>query len=812
MKRLFLSLALLLSLSSSAQTVDDYLEFLYGSMPLNDSIDYDRDYWRENVELAMRARREMPWGASVPEREFRHFVLPVRVNNENLDSARRVFYRELAPRVKGLSMHDAALEVNHWLHEKANYRPSDARTSSPLATVRTTWGRCGEESTLGVAAMRAVGIPARQVYTPRWAHTDDNHAWVEVWVDGRWHFLGACEPEPILDLAWFNAPAARGMLMATNAFGHYDGPEQKLYSDSCYTRINVTANYAPLRRARVKVVRPDGSPAAGAYVSFRLYNYAELYPLFVTQADSAGCAELLCGMGDLTAWASDGSGFGVVELPADVSDAVTLTLSPDGGLAQPLELTLTPPPGNAVIPRPTPAQAAENARRFAIEDSLRNLTMADFFNERTADDWVNTYAPDAADKGRIKAQLISSYGNHPVISGFLKANPDSAAAFLCQLSAKDLRDVTPEVLADMFTNRTSPVIPRVDNELLTPFCAFFDANVPADLAERWKARPELIPAWIAENIAPANGRNPNRYCISPAGVWKARMADDHSRDIFFVALCRWLGIPARINWVTGATEWGSPLTPVSLGGAASDLDLPSSTLNLTYDGEIPANPVYYTHFTLSRIVDGKPQLLSYDDNATLSYLNPFSLAPGEYLLTTGRRMADGSVMARLERIELQVGQTVDRPLTIADNPDEISVIGSFNADPLLPVTGRGFFVLAVIAPGHEPSTHLLNELRENRDALEKWGKKIVLLFASDQEMARFDRTKFPGLPSNVVFGVDPDGKYLEEMAEEFRFDEDKSSFPALIVADTFNRVVFHSTGYHVGLGERLSTLLPRLPE
>lgn len=78
-------------------------------------------------------------------------------------------------------MEDAILEVNHWCHEKATYQPSDARTHSPLATVYTAIGRCGEESTFLVAALRAVGIPARQIYTPRWAHTDDNHAWVEAW-------------------------------------------------------------------------------------------------------------------------------------------------------------------------------------------------------------------------------------------------------------------------------------------------------------------------------------------------------------------------------------------------------------------------------------------------------------------------------------------------------------------------------------------------------------------------------------------------------------------------------------------------------
>lgn len=97
-----------------------------------------------NVRASRQAADEMPWGKRIPEDIFRHFVLPVRVNNEHLDSARVVFYKELKDRVKTLSLQDAILEVNHWCHEKAIYTPSDARTSSPLATVRTAYGRCGE--------------------------------------------------------------------------------------------------------------------------------------------------------------------------------------------------------------------------------------------------------------------------------------------------------------------------------------------------------------------------------------------------------------------------------------------------------------------------------------------------------------------------------------------------------------------------------------------------------------------------------------------------------------------------------------------
>lgn len=86
------------------------LMFLYAYMPTGDVTDYTGDYYLENVRLSDQARQEMPWGKEIPDDVFRHFVLPIRVNNENLDDSRRVFYNELKDRVKNLSLHDAVLE------------------------------------------------------------------------------------------------------------------------------------------------------------------------------------------------------------------------------------------------------------------------------------------------------------------------------------------------------------------------------------------------------------------------------------------------------------------------------------------------------------------------------------------------------------------------------------------------------------------------------------------------------------------------------------------------------------------------------
>ena len=143
------------------------LSFLYRYMPLADITDYTTDFHLQNVRATFEARQQMPWGTTVPELLFNHFVLPLRVNNEALDMSRPVFFKELKERVKGMSMEQAILEVNHWCHEHVTYQPSDSRTLSPLACMKTAIGRCGEESTFTVAALRSIGIPARQMGTHR---------------------------------------------------------------------------------------------------------------------------------------------------------------------------------------------------------------------------------------------------------------------------------------------------------------------------------------------------------------------------------------------------------------------------------------------------------------------------------------------------------------------------------------------------------------------------------------------------------------------------------------------------------------------
>ncbi|MBO4549591.1 MAG: transglutaminase domain-containing protein, partial [Bacteroidaceae bacterium] len=442
------------------------LDFLYAGMPLPDSVDYSREFWEANVKVTLKARHEMSWGERVPQREWQHFVLPLRVNNEDLDSFRIVYYDELKERVKDMTMYSAALEVNHWCHEHVSYQPSDSRTSSPMNTLRSAIGRCGEESTLTVSALRAIGIPARQVYTPRWAHTDDNHAWVEVWVDGMWYFLGACEPEPVLNLGWFNEPASRGMLMHTKVFGDYSGPEEVVSKTPCYTEINVTKNYADVAEVIVTVLNADSLPVEGATVDYRLYNYAELYPIASKQSDARGKSSLTCGKGDLIVWASKDGKFGFRKVSVGKDALATVVIDKDSTYTDSFDLDLMPPMGKDNKPDVSVESVRANRNRLAQEDSIRNAYMKQAFCQD-----ANPDSPEALARA-----------NWQTIVAFKKKCQDTKLAddILATLSKKDYRDVTLDVLIDVAESAMGDagnkeikevLFPRVANERLTPYRA-----------------------------------------------------------------------------------------------------------------------------------------------------------------------------------------------------------------------------------------------------------------------------------------------------------------------------------------------------
>jgi len=818
------------------------LEYLYAYMPLSDLADYDGDFFLQQLKSALKARNEMTWGSVIPEDIFLHFVLPSRVNNENLDLFRVVMYDEIKKRISGMNMHDAALEVNHWCHEKMTYRGSDERTSSPLASLKTSFGRCGEESTFAVTALRTIEIPARQVYTPRWAHSDDNHAWVEVWIDGQWYFLGACEPDPELNMGWFAEPARRAMLVHTRAYGAYRGSEPVIDNEERFAELNLIQNYAAAKSIYVKVLSSDNKPVADANVEYQLYNYAEFYPIAKGTTDKNGISSIITGLGDLLIWAYQDEKWGYKKISVDKMDSVTVIIADQhpAGLTEKFDF-IPPVEKNPLATKVTQKDRDYNTFRLHQEDSVRALYMSTFKDSA----WVATFA---AEQGLSAEKLTpifqKSYGNWKEIADFISGTPNFQkewAVFMLEvISEKDIRDTKAEILKDHLANSFNYNNPassqnkeffaryvmsgRISNEMMLPWRAFLQKQFAYDFVMLFKSDVHVLVDWIKENIKIDNTANlHSRAPLSPRGVYELKMADKRSRDIFFVAVCRSLGQAARINPATSLPQYHD-------GSEWKNVAFEPVTENITEKGFIhfvnpdPGfDPKYAVNFTIARYNAGVYRTLELDYGLKISEFEAKTeVEAGKYLLVTGNRQADGSVLSSVTFFEVPANSTTDIKVEIRQNFTPAEPWAKINpavykfkryatneAIALQTLTANKGAILIWIDPDKEPSKHVMADIPAVKDIIEKWGGGLVFLFASDKVSASFKPANFPNLPVQTVFAFDKETKLLNEI-EKLRNRNCGDNLPVIVITDRNGNLVYFSEGYKIGIGEQIAKAIAPL--
>lgn len=812
----------------------DAMEFLFAYMPLPDIMDHSRQFHLDNVRAAFLAKSEHEWGKHMPGYLFRHFVLPLRVNNEVLDDFRTLYFRELNDLVKGMSMTDAVLEINHWAHQHITYTPTDGRTRPATGTLMNALGRCGEQSVFLVAALRTAGIPARQIYTPRWAHTDNNHAWVEAWVDGEWHYLGASEPAPVLDNAWFDAPVLRAMLLTTNAFGDYKGPEEWLESTAVHTVLNVSDNYVPIAPARVRVLNPDGTPAEGVEVTFRLYNYAELYPLVTRIANKLGEASVDLGLGDIVVVATKGDLIAMKELAVRPdAEVLELTLGSWDEIPAEQHFQLTPPEEKKPEVRFTPEEEAANNKRMEENTRIRTAYTDTFFDETEAAEAVKEMGLSGADASKAADFLVTARGNHDAINNFLSSSIQSgktreALALLSSLMQKDLEDIPLAVLSDALNRDLTPeewadeeiICPRVIFETIYPVEKQLESFV-SEIASEVPGFSEMTTDQKAEAIAKKVSTfwNDDKYNylwmpMSPVSTWKLKGGDKRSLTVLLVRLLRAAKISARFDRANEVVLYrstdGTDKILRYLKATKKEPSEAACSLSLSYEPKgFLKTPGYAVHYTVGYFSkEGKFGTYGFPDYASVNDLNGQKILYDRNFLSTGTREADGT--ARYAIRKMPCGATA--PLLFDFDENAVNVIGELNSEALykdasagaeksiLSTTGRGYFALLIVKPHHEPSDHIL---RDVRSLLGEDGKFPLPVLALTSGAETSDELK--KLLPEAVWGTDTQN-ILKQIADgtEHAMPLD---FPVVVVSDTFNRVVYFSQGYTIGIGDRLGQVI-----
>lgn len=815
--------------------VKEWMTYLYATMPLADVADYPFITWLPYVKHALKVRQEIQWCRELPEDIFADYVLYPRINTEDIEECRQLFYSMIYERVKDLSVEQAALEVNYWCQENATYQSADDRTSSAMTVYRSGSGRCGEESTFAVTALRSVGIPARQVYAPWWSHCDDNHAWVEVYLNGKWHFMGACEPEPILDKGWFTNASSRAMLIHTRTFtgADSDAELQELYGEERAARCHVedgvtyehiTEHYALTRALRVRVQTEDGQPAAGVLVRFEILNMAEFSSVANMKTNADGVVDIRLGLGQIQVHAIDCGGKKMAEqmvhMEEDCEITLTLTENPDCDaewqafdFIAPLDYPMHP--GTL-----TEEQRIERDARMEKGIQMREERIEGFFRPEEAGRY------DAS----VQEILHLAKGNFEAIAGFLaqSALDDGLyrQALLKTLTKKDYRDVKKEVLEehlicameysqdyadDIFAAYV--LCPRVFNETLTQYRGFIQDYFDEKTKKKFVKHPAQIMAWIEENLDAQPQMDYQDLFYTPAESLISGKTDPISRKILFVAICRSLGIAARLNPVDGEAEY--------LDG---DYFAKAKTMAKTEKGELelscekPEDWIYRQTFTVGRLDHGIYRRIDMPV-ADESGVFRCQLEEGTYRLLTVNRLPNGHMYAYAYRFAVQAGDQIRIPLQKrhVDLAETLSHNDIVDFD-LQPVKGQKVKastllqkrknILVWIEEGKEPTEHILNEMMEQADDFKALDGDIIFMLREEGAVRQATLAKAMAMIPNIRLVYDDFHENVNTLGRRMYVDPDK--LPLVLVLCDGLCGVYASSGYNVGLADILVRIVKAL--
>ena len=511
---------------------------------------------------------------------------------------------------------------------------------------------------------------------------------------------------------------------------------------------------------------------------------------------------------------------------------------------------IVPPPENVRLPEVTPAQRAENDRRFAREDSLRHAYEATFPTHEEA----LAFTQEHGYGHHMVFPIEWSRGNWRTIEAFMTLADDHERVeqLFQTLSRKDFHDITLPNLIDSYMDRDAILGPRVENEFLSPYKSLFQG---IEQLENLKT-PQDVVTYVRSNITVLDDPKAWSIPMSPYSVFLSEVADPRSRDIFFVALARTRGIEAQKDPVTGKIQYRTDddWLDVDFDGAGPAVAAPTGILKLAYTPDkVVDNPRYYSHFSRSKIENGRPRLLEFDEGEVdmgggVDWAHVFKkgypLEEGRYLLVSGNRLSGGAVPVTMIFFDVVAGEETVIDLVLRAGEGEVPVIGSFDAETkfrpvalaktedgdvlsreaegeqsLLAACGRGHYALAILEPGKEPTNHVLRDLAAAREKLEAWGRPIVLLCSSETAMHRLQVEMSEGryglLPSTIVLGLDSEGTVQKGIEQGMKVGPASASgaptrLPLVILADSFNRVFFLSEGYTIGLGEQLAATVAKL--
>lgn len=796
------------------------MKFLYGTMPIRDAGEYEFEVFLGYVRHSLMVYTTMDWCKNLPEEIFINHILYYRINSENIVDCRRFFYDQLIDRIRGLSAKEAALEINYWCAENGSYEASDRRTISPVTLYKSGKGRCGEESTFAVTVFRSVGIPARQVYTPRWAHCDDNHAWVEVYVDGRWHFLGACEPEEILDKGWFSSASSRALLVHSRGFSDFtsERKERCLGKQELLYYYNHTDTYARTKNLQVTVLDGEKKPVSGVSVAVQILNGAALFDAATLTTDEEGKVSIILGLGTIRLAARKDDWYCEKKLNVREQDEAVLELRPETEFLRESKeweaFYVEAPADYPMNPdKLTREQKEKNRRRIRECGKIR-------------EDRINVYYLEEKAKKYSDLQDILHFsgGNFDEMICFLEKdeNPDRPE-LLKSLLLKDSKDASAEILethleaASAYREKWREagkydiyvkyiLCPRIFFEELKSWRKPVLDALSEDEKKRFAANPMEAWSYVQNEIRYVPELDYSTIYTTPEAALKLKICNPFDKKITFVAICRTLGVPARINQVNLEAEYykDGRFTSTEAEKAVEGEDESAEIRLIAKEGD----PwTYGQTWTIGRLQNGRYEILDYSGLRFESGKLDLMVRPGTYRILTSNRLPSGNQLALEYRfcvkngekreIEMKLELVKTEDMLVSNQLEDFDVTRD-GKTPIsaLSVMGEGMNIVAFLSEGEEPTEHVLNEILESSWELEKCGANVWFIFRDEYGIENKTVKKvLDCLPGIHILYADFDS-VVEPLARRMYVDPEK--LPLLLLLKPGLLGIYGTSGYHVG--------------
>jgi hypothetical protein len=322
--------------------------------------------------------------------------------------------------------------------------------------------------------------------------------------------------------------------------------------------------------------------------------------------------------------------------------------------------------------------------------------------------------------------------------------------------------------------------------------------------------PHEITDWINDNIEIDNSRQSYDLPITPRGVHDLLVADVRSVNIFFVALCRSFGVPARLETGTYTPQYyeNNKWEDVFFDGK-KQIKKKYQIRFKAVDKDLKFTPQYYHHFTLAAFENKRFNTIRLGEYQDIDKIGPLELGAGQYRLITSNRLASGKILVNMSYFTLDSDRTID--LEFPEAGTETTVLGTLSRDKLTAfinyeddnarnLQASSDVVILIIQPDREPSKHMLNDLQKIQKNFDQLKNTIVFITPEKDMSATFKVSNYPHLPLRSVFKT---ANTSPSELLDIQMDMDPESYPKVLIANEKGEIYYYIEGYKIGIGDDL---------